>query len=96
MHKIRAGHRVVGSWLLDLNVDALGEDQESSDINAWVAGSNDGRWTIFEAIDLDILANVIKLAIQARLVRSQEDRYASKLLAAMRNQFGGHVVKYKE
>ncbi|RME07505.1 MAG: 6-phosphogluconate dehydrogenase, partial [Anaerolineae bacterium] len=59
----------------------------------WVADSGEGRWTVKEAIDLDVPAPVITLALQARFVSRQEESFAAKLLAAMRNQFGGHAVK---
>lgn len=84
---------VVRSWLLDLTADALAEDQELSDIRGWVADSGEGRWTVFEAIDQDVPAPVITLALQMRFVSRQDEKYAAKLLAAMRNQFGGHAVK---
>jgi 6-phosphogluconate dehydrogenase len=84
---------VVRSWLLDLTALALAEDQELSDIRGWVADSGEGRWTVFEAIDQDVPAPVITLALQMRFVSRQDERYAAKLLAAMRNQFGGHAVK---
>lgn len=84
---------VVRSWLLDLTAAALAEDQELSDIAGWVADSGEGRWTVFEAIDLDTPAPVITLALQMRFVSRQDESYAAKLLAAMRNQFGGHAVK---
>ncbi|MCL7454693.1 MAG: decarboxylating 6-phosphogluconate dehydrogenase [Anaerolineae bacterium] len=84
---------VVRSWLLDLTADALADDPELSDIKGWVADSGEGRWTVFEAVDLDVPAPVITLALQARFVSRQEESYAAKLLAAMRNQFGGHAVK---
>jgi 6-phosphogluconate dehydrogenase len=84
---------VIRSWLLDLTAQALDGDQELSDIAGWVADSGEGRWTVFEAIDLDVPAPVITLALQMRLVSRQEESYAAKLLAAMRNQFGGHAVK---
>jgi 6-phosphogluconate dehydrogenase len=84
---------VVRSWLLDLTATALAEDQNLSDIRGWVADSGEGRWTVFEAIDLDVPAPVITAALQARFVSRQEESYAAKLLAAMRNQFGGHAVK---
>jgi 6-phosphogluconate dehydrogenase len=87
---------VVRSWLLDLTAAALAEDQELSDIAGWVADSGEGRWTVFEAIDLDTPAPVITLALQMRFVSRQDESYAAKLLAAMRNQFGGHAVKKTE
>ncbi len=84
---------VVRSWLLDLTASALEEDQELSDIKAWVQDSGEGRWTVFEAIDLDVPAPVITASLQRRLRSRQEQPYADKLLSAMRNQFGGHAVK---
>ncbi len=84
---------VVRSWLLDLTANALAADQDLSDIRGWVADSGEGRWTVFEAIDLDVPAPVITASLQARFVSRQEESYAAKLLAAMRNQFGGHAVK---
>jgi 6-phosphogluconate dehydrogenase len=84
---------VVRSWLLDLTADALADDSELSDIKGWVADSGEGRWTVFEAVDLDVPAPVITLALQARFASRQDESYAAKLLAAMRNQFGGHAVK---
>jgi len=84
---------VVRSWLLDLTANALSEDQELTDIEPWVADSGEGRWTVFEAIDLDVPAPVITLALQSRFVSREEDYFAARLLAAMRNQFGGHAVK---
>ncbi len=83
---------VVRSWLLDLTAAALAEDPELSDLRGWVADSGEGRWTVFEAIDHDVPAPVITLALQMRFVSRQDDSYAAKLLAAMRNQFGGHAV----
>jgi len=87
---------VVRSWLLDLTAAALAEDPELSDLRGWVADSGEGRWTVFEAIDHDVPAPVITLALQMRFVSRQDDSYAAKLLAAMRNQFGGHAVKLSE
>ncbi len=84
---------VVRSWLLDLTARALEEDQDLADIKGWVADSGEGRWTVAEAIDLDVPAPVITLSLQARFVSRQDESYAAKLLAAMRNQFGGHAVK---
>jgi len=84
---------VVRSWLLDLTADALKDDQDLSGIAGWVADSGEGRWTVFEAVDLDVPAPVITLALQQRFISRQDDSYAAKLLAAMRNQFGGHAVK---
>ena len=83
---------VVRSWLLDLTANALAEDQDLSNIKAWVADSGEGRWTVFEAIDLDVAAPVITLALQRRLLSRNEAPFSDRLLAALRNQFGGHSV----
>jgi 6-phosphogluconate dehydrogenase len=87
---------VIRSWLLDLTAAGLEEDQELSDIRGWVADSGEGRWTVFEAIDQDVPAPVIVLALMMRFVSRQDESYAAKLLAMMRNQFGGHAVKHEE
>jgi 6-phosphogluconate dehydrogenase len=87
---------VIRSWLLDLTARALAEDQELSDIKGWVADSGEGRWTVFEGVDLDVPAPVITLALQMRFVSRQDESYAAKLLAALRNEFGGHAVKREE
>ena len=84
---------VIRSWLLDLTANALAEDQSLSDIKGYVEDSGEGRWTVFEAVDLDVPAPVITLALQMRLASRQAESYAAKLLAALRNQFGGHEVK---
>jgi 6-phosphogluconate dehydrogenase len=87
---------VIRSWLLDLTAAALAEDQELSDIKGWVADSGEGRWTVFESIDQDVPAPVITMSLLMRFVSRQDEGYAAKLLAAMRNQFGGHTVKRAE
>ena len=87
---------VIRSWLLDLTVIALSEDQTLSAIEPYVPDSGEGRWTVFEAIDLDIPAPVITLALQMRLVSRQENRFGARMLAALRHQFGGHAVKLKQ
>jgi 6-phosphogluconate dehydrogenase len=87
---------VVRSWLLDLTARALSDEQELEAIKPWVPDSGEGRWTVFEAVDLDVPAPVITLSLQQRLRSREEDSFADKLLAAMRNQFGGHAVKREE
>jgi 6-phosphogluconate dehydrogenase len=87
---------VVRSWLLDLTANALKADQKLTDIAGWVADSGEGRWTVFEAVDLDVPAPIITLSLQQRFSSRQEESYAYKLLAAMRNQFGGHAIKKAE
>jgi len=84
---------VVRSWLLDLATAALNEDPTLSGIKPWVADSGEGRWTVFEAIDLDVPAPVITLALQMRLVSRDQENFAARMLAALRNQFGGHAVR---
>ncbi len=84
---------IVRSWLLDLTALALEEDQDLSAIQGYVSDSGEGRWTIQEAIDLDVPAPVITLSLFQRFVSRQDDSFAARLLAAMRNQFGGHAVK---
>ncbi len=84
---------VVRSWLLDLTARALAEDQDFESIQGYVPDSGEGRWTVFDSIDLDVPAPVITLALQMRFVSRQDESYAAKMLAAMRNQFGGHAVK---
>jgi 6-phosphogluconate dehydrogenase len=84
---------VVRSWLLDLTADALEGDQDLSEVKGWVADSGEGRWTVAEAIDLDVPAPVITSSLMMRFVSRQDESYAAKVLAAMRNQFGGHEVK---
>ncbi len=84
---------VIRSWLLDLTANALAEDQNLEDIKGWVADSGEGRWTVADAIDLDVPAPVITLSLLMRFVSRQDESYAAKMLAALRNQFGGHAVK---
>ncbi len=86
---------VIRSWLLDLTSSALEEDQNLTRIKGWVADSGEGRWTIGEAIDLDVPASVITLALFKRFASRQDESYAAKLLAAMRNKFGGHAIETK-
>jgi 6-phosphogluconate dehydrogenase len=84
---------VVRSWLLDLTADALKKNPEMQGIAPYVADSGEGRWTVAEAIDLNVSAPVITLSLLERLRSRDDDSYADKLLAAMRNEFGGHAVK---
>jgi 6-phosphogluconate dehydrogenase len=84
---------VVRSWLLDLIERALEADATLPEVKAWVSDSGEGRWTVAEAIELNVPAPVITLALQARLRSRVENSYADRLLAVMREQFGGHAVK---
>ncbi len=87
---------VVRSWLLDLTARALEEDPSLSGIAPYVSDSGEGRWTVAEAIELDVPAPVISLSLIQRLRSRDSESYADRLLAAMRNQFGGHAVKRDE
>lgn len=84
---------VVRSWLLDLVSAALEEDASLADVAGYVSDSGEGRWTVAEAIEQDVPAPVITLSLMARFTSRQEESYGAKLLAALRNQFGGHAVK---
>ncbi len=84
---------VVRSWLLDLAATALADNPKLEGIEAYVADSGEGRWTAMEAIDLDISAPVITLALLRRLRSREHEPYADRLLAVLRHQFGGHAVK---
>jgi 6-phosphogluconate dehydrogenase len=84
---------VVRSWLLDLLSIALKDNPEMAGIAPYVSDSGEGRWTVAEAVDLDVPAPVITLSLLQRLTSRDTDSYSDKLLAAMRNQFGGHAIK---
>ena len=87
---------VVRSWLLDLAANALKEDVKLKDIKPWVADSGEGRWTVFESIDLNVPAPIITLALQMRFASRDEENFSARMLAALRNQFGGHAIKKAE
>jgi 6-phosphogluconate dehydrogenase len=87
---------VVRSWLLDLTAEALAEDPTLAEIAPWVADSGEGRWTVQEAIDLDVPAPVVTLALMMRFVSRQDNSYAARMLAVMRRQFGGHALKQQD
>jgi 6-phosphogluconate dehydrogenase len=87
---------VVRSWLLDLAARALDEDTMLTNIKPWVADSGEGRWTVFESIDLDVPAPVITLSLQMRFASRDEENFTARMLAALRNQFGGHAIKKAE
>jgi 6-phosphogluconate dehydrogenase len=84
---------VVQSWLLDLTSAALEKNPALEGIAPHVADSGEGRWTVFEAVDLDVAAPVITLALLQRLRSRDPDSFSDKLLAALRNQFGGHEIR---
>jgi 6-phosphogluconate dehydrogenase len=84
---------VVRSWLLDLTTDALGKNPKMEGIAPYVADSGEGRWTVDEAIELNVPAPVITMSLIERLRSRDTDSFSDKLLAAMRNEFGGHPIK---
>jgi 6-phosphogluconate dehydrogenase len=85
---------VVRSWLNELAVTAFSRDASLADLKGWVADSGEGRWTVQEAIDLDVPAPVITLSLLARFRSRQPDSFGAKVIAALRNEFGGHAVKH--
>ncbi len=85
---------VVRSWLLELAVRAFEQEgTELANIKGWVADSGEGRWTIHEAIDHGVPMTALAHSLFARFTSRQDDSYAMKVAAALRNQFGGHAVK---
>jgi 6-phosphogluconate dehydrogenase len=84
---------VIRSWLLDLTVDALGKNPALDGIEAYVTDSGEGRWTVMEGVELGVPLPVISGALDARFRSQDPQPFANKLLAMMRNEFGGHAVK---
>lgn len=84
---------VVRSWLLELAHLALSDDPELEKIKGFVQDSGEGRWTVQAAIDLNVPAHIITSSLYNRFQSRQEESFAMKLLAALRNQFGGHAIK---
>ena len=84
---------VVRSWLLELAEAAFESDPNLDRLKGYVDDSGEGRWTVQEAIDLDVPAPVITLSLLMRLRSRQEDAFGAKVIAALRNEFGGHAVK---
>ena len=86
---------VVRSWLLDLAANALDEDPKLEKLEAYVDDSGEGRWTVQEAIELAVPAPVISSSLYARFRSRQPQPFGARLLAALRNQFGGHAVRQR-
>jgi len=84
---------VIRSWLLDLTVDELEKDPRLDALNSYVDDSGEGRWTVDASVELAVPAPVITAALQMRFRSRQGDPLGGKMLAAMRNGFGGHAVK---
>ena len=85
---------VVRSWLNDLAERAFARDGNLKDLRGYVEDSGEGRWTVQEAIDLNVPAPVITLSLIMRLRSRQPDSFSAKVIAALRNEFGGHAVKH--
>jgi 6-phosphogluconate dehydrogenase len=84
---------VIRSWLLDLTADALGKNPELEGLEAWVEDSGEGRWTAIEAINLNVSAPIITQSLLRRIRSREENNFTDRILAVMRNEFGGHAVK---
>jgi len=84
---------VVRSWLLDLTADALAKNPTLDGLEAFVEDSGEGRWTVFEAIDLNVSAPVITESLMRRIRSREDNNFTDRMLAIMRNEFGGHAVK---
>ncbi len=84
---------VVRSWLLELAERAFLSDGRLASLRGYVQDSGEGRWTVQEAMDLDVPAPVLTLSLLARLASRQDESFSAKVVAALRNEFGGHAVK---
>ncbi|HXU20744.1 MAG TPA: 6-phosphogluconate dehydrogenase, partial [Verrucomicrobiae bacterium] len=84
---------VVRSWLLDLSADALKKNPTLEGLEPYVADSGEGRWTVAEAIDLNVSAPVITESLIRRIRSRETNNFSDRMLAIMRNEFGGHAVK---
>ncbi len=84
---------VVRSWLLELAEDAFAQDPDLSSLRDYVEDSGEGRWTVQSAMDFDVPAPIITLSLMQRFASRQDESFSAKVLAALRNQFGGHAVK---
>jgi 6-phosphogluconate dehydrogenase len=84
---------VVRSWLLELAERAFEKDPKLASIRGYVEDSGEGRWTVIEAVERDVPASVLTLSLFARFASRQEDSFGAKVIAALRNEFGGHAVK---
>jgi 6-phosphogluconate dehydrogenase len=83
---------VIRSWLLDLLVRALDEDNDLAELRGYAEDSGEGRWTVQAAVDHAVPLPVITASLYARFASRQDDSPAMKVVAALRNQFGGHAV----
>jgi 6-phosphogluconate dehydrogenase len=86
---------VVRSWLLELAESAFAKEADLTSIKGWVEDSGEGRWTVLEAIEKNVPAPVLTLSLLARFVSRQDESFSAKVIAALRNEFGGHAVKHE-
>jgi 6-phosphogluconate dehydrogenase len=84
---------VIRSWLLDLTTDALHKNPNLDGLEAYVVDSGEGRWTVTEAIDLNVSAPVITESLLRRIRSREDNNFSDRMLSVMRNAFGGHAVK---
>jgi 6-phosphogluconate dehydrogenase len=84
---------VVRSWLLDLIADAVGRNPTLKGLEAFVEDSGEGRWTVMEAIDLNVSAPVITESLMRRIRSREVNNFTDRMLAILRSEFGGHAVK---
>jgi 6-phosphogluconate dehydrogenase len=84
---------VVRSWLLELAENAFQKDPQLSSIKGYVEDSGEGRWAVREAVEREIPASVLTLSLFARFASRQDDSFSAKVIAALRNEFGGHAVR---
>jgi 6-phosphogluconate dehydrogenase len=84
---------VVRSWLLELAESALAKDPKLASVKGYVEDSGEGRWTVMEAVEKCVPAPVLMLSLFTRFASRQEDSFSAKVVAALRNEFGGHAVK---
>ncbi len=87
---------VVRSWLLDLTEEILRENPTLKGVQPYVVDSGEGRWTVMEGLDLNVPTPVIALALEARIRSREADPFSDKILAMMRNKFGGHAVRRED
>ena len=87
---------VVRSWRLDLTADALSKNPTLEGLEPWVEDSGEGRWTVFEAINLNVTAPVITEALLRRIRSREENNFTDRMLAILRSEFGGHAIKPAE
>ena len=84
---------VVRSWLLELLENALDKNPDLNGIKGFVEDSGEGRWTVADAIEKSVPAPVITLSLLSRFVSRQDESFSAKIIAALRNEFGGHSIK---